>query len=54
MDREIVISCFWCGKIKTRKGDWVEFDEEINLALFAEAYEIVVEVCPDCLAEEAR
>jgi hypothetical protein len=54
MDKEIVISCFWCGRVKTRNGEWVEFDEEINLALFAEAYEIVVKVCPNCLAEEAR
>lgn len=52
MDKEKVISCFWCGKVKTRKGEWVDVDTEINLQLFAEIYEFVKEICPDCQAQE--
>ncbi len=49
IDREKVEICHWCGKVKTRTGIWVELDEEINLQLFAEIYEIVTGECPNCL-----
>ena len=48
-DREIII-CYWCGKIKTRTGQWVEPVFEYD----TEVYKKINEMCPECKNKEGE